>query len=70
VFEASPGGPAEKEGIRAGDVITAVNDIPVASSDELLAQIKGRPVGESVLLDLMRKGMSQRVAVVPAAWPE
>src|SRR5439155_4329800 len=36
----TPGGPADKAGIRAGDVITAFDGKPIASAQDLLAAIR------------------------------
>lgn len=71
VFEDSP---AEQEGIRPGDLITAVNGKSIAgkSSDVSTALIKGKP-GTYVRLRIRRSGRTRRLRVrrerirVPAA---
>jgi len=54
-----PGDPAEKAGLKSGDVILTVNGREVNSSRELSRTIAEAPVGKEVTLDVMRKGKSQ-----------
>ncbi|MEA3356417.1 MAG: trypsin-like peptidase domain-containing protein [Candidatus Bipolaricaulota bacterium] len=49
-----PGTPAEEAGIKAGDVITSVNDEPVGTTDELMHTIALTPVGTPVDLEIVR----------------
>lgn len=46
----TPGGPAERAGIRAGDVILAIDGRPVTASDELVVAIRARNPGDAVTL--------------------
>lgn len=46
----TPGGPAERAGIRAGDVILAIDGRPVTASDELVVAIRARTPGDAVTL--------------------
>ena len=50
--------PAEKAGLKAGDVITAVNGKNIRSSLDLRNKIGLMPIGETVKLDLTRNGKS------------
>jgi putative serine protease PepD len=63
----TPGGPAEKAGIRPGDVILGVDSTPVTAPEELIVQVRARAVGESVTLTVRRGGKEQRVTVTLAA---
>jgi len=54
VREVAPGTPAEKAGIRKGDVVTAVDGARIASADELIAIIRSHDVGDSVKLRVLR----------------
>ena len=71
------GGPAERAGLQPfrrgqrgeivqGDVITAINDQPVADLDEMLAQLERFQPGETVTLTLWRAGQTRKQAVVLA----
>jgi serine protease Do/serine protease DegQ len=48
--------PAENAGLKAGDVITAVNGRNIRSSLDLRNKIGLMPIGETVTLDLIRNG--------------
>ncbi len=61
---------AEKAGIRAGDVITAVNGRTVKSHTELRNAIGLLRVGERVEIALLRDGRPQRVAALIESPPE
>jgi serine protease Do/serine protease DegQ len=61
---------AEKAGIRAGDVITAVNGRTIRSHTELRNAIGLLRVGERVEIALLRDGRPQRVAALIESPPE
>jgi serine protease Do len=56
VAKVEPGTPAERAGLKAGDVIRAVDGKPVVSSGDLPAQIAMMRSGDTVKLDVWRKG--------------
>ncbi|HVS76498.1 MAG TPA: trypsin-like peptidase domain-containing protein [Steroidobacteraceae bacterium] len=60
VSQVSPGSPADKAGIRAGDVITAVAGQRVASNTDLRNAIGFLRVGDAVAIDLLRDGRHER----------
>jgi len=66
-----PGSPAEKAGIRKGDVITAIGTHPVRSFNELRNQVAGLAAGSSVAVTLQRAGnaitVTAEIAEQPAA---
>jgi len=77
VVQVGSGTPAAKAGLQPfrrgsrgevlqGDVITAINDEPVADLDEMLAMLERRQVGDSVTLTLWRDGRSRRLSVALA----
>ncbi|WP_232014250.1 S1C family serine protease [Cellulomonas fimi] len=55
----SPDGPAERAGIRRGDVILAIDGRPVTDPDELIVAIRARTPGETVVLRV-RTGSDER----------
>lgn len=52
----APGSPAEKAGLKEGDVITKVNDDVIDSKKSLSSLINKRKVGEKITLTVMRDG--------------
>ena len=54
----TPGGAAEKSGLRTGDVITAVGDSRIRDAASLTAAIRSRRPGETVTLAYLRAGTS------------
>jgi len=57
------GSPAARAGLRQGDLVTALNGEPVATSRALVRGIARLPPGETVRLTLQRGGRSQEIAV-------
>ncbi|MFC8276912.1 S1C family serine protease [Streptomyces sp. NPDC057271] len=55
----TPGGPAAKAGVRAGDVITKVDGQRVHSGEELIVKIRAHRPGDRLELTLMRGGREQ-----------
>ncbi len=58
--------PAEKAGLKAGDVVVDVNGKPVMTSSELRNSIGLLRVGETVTLDVIRDGESHTIKVTIA----
>ncbi len=63
VSEITPGGPAEKAGVREGDVITGFNGRQVADSTELVVVIRSYAPGEEIEITLTRNGQSSTVSL-------
>ncbi|MGD9603107.1 MAG: DegQ family serine endoprotease [Gammaproteobacteria bacterium] len=59
-----PASPAEKAGLRAGDVVIAVNGKPVRDASDLRNQVGLMRVGDPVSLEILRDGKRQRVNAV------
>ena len=59
----SPGSDAEKQGIREGDVLTAVNGIPVTKTTEVSAEKDKLEVGDTMVLTIWRDGESFDVEI-------
>jgi len=61
------GGPAEKAGIRRGDVIVSFDSTVVENANDLRNRIAGSRVGKKVEIGLIRKG--ERVIIQPVVEP-
>jgi putative serine protease PepD len=61
------GGPAEKAGLRPGDVIVAIDGSKVADSAELIVAIRSHRPGETVTLSVQRSGDQRQIRVTLAA---
>lgn len=64
------GDPADKAGIRSGDIILAIGGKPVASSRELTAMVAGIGVGETVAVKVLRDGKNKTFDVTIGKRPE
>ncbi len=63
VREVRPGTPAEKAGLKAGDVIVQVDGKPVRTLSELRDQLRDKNDQKPVSLGILRKGASTSVSV-------
>jgi len=61
------GGPADKAGIKAGDLIIAIDGVEIASSDELIVAIRSHNVGDKVKVKFKRNSITREVSVTLAA---
>jgi len=61
------GSPAERAGLREGDVVTTLNGRPVRSSAELRARLGLTPVGDEIELGIVRESGAQRIRTRIAA---
>ena len=59
----TPGGAADRAGIRAGDVVTRFNGLPVTNRIDLTAQVRVLPGGSEAALTYVRAGNSYTVEV-------
>jgi serine protease Do len=69
VSEVVPGNPADKAGIKAKDIITAVNGEKVKNSRELTAKAATLPVGETTKITVVRDGKEKTFDVKVAKRP-
>jgi S1-C subfamily serine protease len=65
VVEVVGGSPAADAGLRAEDLIVAVDGVPVRGVDDLQRLLDGDRVGVSVVLELFRDGESRSASVRP-----
>lgn len=56
VSSVTVGGPADRAGLEAGDVILAINDVDVTTADQLISEIQLYKVGDRVTLKVARQG--------------
>ena len=70
VTSVQTGGPAEKAGLKRGDVITAVNKQPVADNNNLRNLVASLPPGSSVDVTAFRNGSDQNFHVALAELPD
>ena len=56
VTEILPSGPAANSDLKPGDVVTAVDGKPVVTSQQLKDAVRGKKIGQSVKLDVVRQG--------------
>ena len=66
VLRVEDGSPADKAGLRKGDVIARVEGTPVHDADELRFLLRDIPVGTRVTLGVLRGKAPAEVALVPA----
>ena len=64
------GGPAERAGLRPGDVIVAVDGDRVNSSEELIVEIRSRVPGDRITLTYERGGQQRQAQVTLGASQE
>src|SRR4051794_19430903 len=58
-----PGGPAAAAGLHDGDLVVAVDGLPVTNADELIVEIRKRLPGQHVTLAFTRDGDRQHLVV-------
>ena len=63
VQDVTPGGPADKAGIKNGDVIRKLNGQTVESNSQLTAMVTNMNPGTEVRIDLIRDGQPMTVQV-------
>ena len=69
VLEVRGGGPAEKAGLRKGDLITALAGTPMRRMTDMADVLLRFSPGDTIPADLFRDGRTQRVAVTLAPQP-
>jgi putative serine protease PepD len=59
-----PGSAAESAGLQVGDLVTSLDGEAVADMRSLTQAVRGKPVGQEVVVDFIRGGKAERVTVV------
>lgn len=75
VTSLQPDGPASKSDLRPQDVITSVDGRRVGTTAQLRSEVRTKPAGKNVILDVVRfdeqkRARNIKVNVRPEAWPE
>lgn len=68
ILHVAPTSPAASAGIQSGDVITAVDAVPIASFDELSTALHEHKAGDTVTLHFVRDGQQHTASAKLAAW--
>jgi serine protease Do len=63
VEQVTPGGPAEKAGMKAGDVITAFQKQPVKDGEDMLTRVQEVPVGSKCDVTVLREGKKEELVL-------
>jgi serine protease Do len=64
IMGVEPGSPAEKAGLKGGDVITTVNGKPIKTGNDLVNPIAQAPIGSKVKLDYVRDRTQKETTAV------
>jgi serine protease Do len=63
VTDVLPGGPAQLAGLARGDVVVAVNGVPVKSNVEMTREVAKAQAGDVIHLDVFRQGKERTIDV-------
>ena len=62
----TPGGPADKAGLKSEDIVLAINGKDIKNGEELVARIADTPIGDKVNITVDRNGKRMDLATVVA----
>ncbi|MCE5283512.1 MAG: DegQ family serine endoprotease [Deltaproteobacteria bacterium] len=66
VADVFKGDPADKAGLKSGDVVTEVNGKKIKTTHELLMMIAGFRVGETIKMKILRDGQEKELSITVA----
>jgi S1-C subfamily serine protease len=69
ITDVTPGGPADKAGIKPGDIIAAANGQSIATMEDLFGVIRVQPVGTKLTLDYFEGSQKKTTTVTVADKP-
>lgn len=61
IGEVTPDGPADKAGLRSGDIVTSINGEPIDSSSEVTRIVGNTRPGDALRIDILRDGRRQTI---------
>ena len=64
VQSVASGGPAEKAGVKDGDIIVAINGKPIHDGNQLIGIVTETPIGTALNLTVLREGKKENHSVV------
>jgi S1-C subfamily serine protease len=67
VAQVAPNGPADRAGLRPGDMIIAMDEMTVQSVDDLHKLLTEKPVGKPTPLTILRRTEKLVLEIVPSA---
>jgi putative serine protease PepD len=65
----TPGGPAQRAGLRSGDVVVSVDGHAVSEPDDITAALDGNAPGDSVEIEVERDGNREQLDVTLGTRP-
>ena len=65
VASAERGSPAERAGLRAGDVVLGLDGRAVTGADDLIRILAGEKIGRQIRIEVLREGSRQVLTIVP-----
>lgn len=70
IGEVVKGSPAEKAGLLANDIVTAVDGKAVEGPEEFVKSLSAKKPGDEVKIDFIQKGEKKSAAVALGEWPK
>src|SRR5438132_1315059 len=64
-----PGSPAAEAGLMTGDMIVALDGLPVTGADDVIRILTGERIGRSVTVEVLRLGRRRTFSLVPRGGP-
>lgn len=66
VEQITAGGPADKAGLKAGDVVVAINNQPIRNGQDLIERVTSTPIGTNLSVTVLRESKRQDFTVTVA----